>query len=326
MQIYSNKGLFVGNLAIDPSNSSPARTAVITHGHGDHVAIKKNRHYLFSNKTRAIVESRFGLPERSTGLRFKEKIAVEDATVSLHNSGHILGASQVLLEGNQRVVVTGDFKLQDSLIQKKAEVLPCDILAIETTFGLPCYAFPKREDVYNELGEWVKEKSKQGFVVLAGYALGKAQELTALCNDYAGIVPLVHESVFKNNEVYRKQGVKLGSYIELQHNLKESNVLILPPTLVNHNLLQVLEHSLKKKVFPAIATGWGARNGYSKAFSLSDHADFEQLMQYVKQAEPKLVLTMHGFEREFASYVQRRLGIAARPLEMHNQKTLTEFA
>ena len=45
-----------------------------------------------------------------------------------------------------------------------------------------------------------------------------------------------------------------------------------------------------------------------------------------EEAKPKLVLTMHGFEQELASYVQRRLGIAAKPLGMHEQKTLVEYA
>jgi len=326
MQIYSDRGLFIGKIAIDPSGSCSAETALITHGHSDHVSIRKGRHYLFSSKTKAIIESRFSLPENSTSLRFKQKLQLNGTTISLHNSGHILGSSQVLLEGDQAIAVTSDFKMQDSLIQKKAKPLPCDVLVIESTFGLPCYSFPEREALYNDLAFWVKEKTKSGIAVLAGYSLGKAQELTAICNKHAGIAPLVHESIFKNNKVYERQGTKLGDYIKLEHNLKDSPVIILPPSLVNHNLMQVLEHSLRKPVYSALASGWGFRRGYNKTFPLSDHADFPQLMQYIKAASPKLVLTMHGFEREFASYVQRRLGIAAKPLGMHSQKTLTEFA
>jgi len=204
--------------------------------------------------------------------------------------------------------------------------LPCDILVIESTFGLPCHSFPSREQLYDEMGKWIKERSKQDFVVLAGYSLGKAQELTAIVNKYAGITPLVHESIFKNNKTYEQLGVKLGKYIQLNHNLRESTVLIMPPSLLNSHLLQFLGLSLHKKISSAIVTGWTFKRGYDRLFHLSDHADFSQLMQYVEQAQPKLVLTMHGFERELASYIQRRLGIAAKPLGMHKQKTLTEFA
>ncbi|MBN2067540.1 MAG: hypothetical protein JW744_03670 [Candidatus Diapherotrites archaeon] len=326
MQIYSDKGLFIGNIAVDPGRASLERPNILTHGHADHVSLNGGSSYICTPKTRAIVESRFGKINDCTELRFREKLSLGNATVSLHNSGHILGSAQVLVEGNQRVAVTSDFKMQDSLIQKGADALPCDILVIESTFGLPCFSFPEREQLYSEIGSWIKSQAEKGFVVLAGYSLGKAQELTAISNKYAGISPLVHESIFKNNEVYRQHGVSLGKYIELNHNLGESSVLIMPPSLLNNHLLQFLELSLKKKVSSALATGWAFRRGYDRLFPLSDHADFNQLMQYVKQAEPKLVLTMHGSERELASYIQRRLGIVAKPLGMHEQKTLTEFA
>jgi len=326
MRIYSDKGIFIDGVAIDTRRGRAPGTAFITHGHSDHVAIGKGTKYLFSHATKDIIEAKSGALEGSSALRFGEKIKIADATASLHNSGHILGSAQVLVENGQRVAVTSDFKLQDSIIQRGAEILPCDILVIESTFGLPCYDFAPREQVYEEIGKWVKEKSRSGFVVLAGYALGKAQELTAIVNKYAGIAPLVHESIARNNRVYEQHGAKLGGFIELQNNLNDSSVLIMPPSLVNHNVQQVLEFSLRKKIFSGFATGWTFKSSYDKIFQLSDHADFGQLMRYVQEAKPKLVLTTHGFDKEFASYVQRRLGIPARPLALKNQSTLTEFA
>lgn len=326
MEIFSKKGLFVSDIAIDPEKSCRAKKAVISHGHADHVSLNSETEFFCSDETAAIIESRFPSKANVKGIGFGKKLSLNGASVSLHNSGHILGSAQILVEGAKTVAVTSDFKMQDSIIQKGASPLKCDILVVESTFGLPCYSFPEREKVYRQIGDFVKEKSKKGFTVLAGYSLGKAQELTRIVNEYAGIVPLVHESIAKNNAVYEKFGVKLGNYIELNHNLEESPVLIMPPSLINHHLLQVLEFSLHKKVFSAMATGWDFRNGYDAVFPLSDHADFAQLLQYVKEAEPKLVLTMHGFAKEFAGYVQRRLGISARPLAQKGQKTIMEFA
>ncbi len=301
MQIYSNRGLFVGPVPIDPKASCREEKAFISHGHADHVAINKTTEYICTPETAAIIKNRYSLDAKFNATGFGKKIPLNGSTVSLHNSGHILGSAQVLVQGSKTVAVTSDFKMQDSLIQKGASPLQCDILVIESTFGMPCYQFPKRELVYEQIGSFVKEKAKQGFVVLAGYSLGKAQELTKVVNEYAGISPLVHDSVFENNQVYEKFGVKLGPYIKLDHNLDESSVLIMPPSLVNHNLRQVLEYSLHKKIFSGMATGWSFRNGFNETFPLSDHADFSQLMDYVKQADPRLVITMHGSEREFAS-------------------------
>ena len=166
------------------------------------------------------------------------------------------------------------------------------------------------------------------FIVLSGYSLGKAQELTKFCNDFLGVHPLVHERIFENNQVYEKHGVKLGSYHKLNHNLNDSNVLIMPPMLVNRHLLSALEYSINKKVVSALATGWFYRRGHDKVFPLSDHADFNSLIRYVEESSPSLVLTMHGFENEFARYVSRRLKIPARPVKAvgKKQKALVEFA
>ncbi len=326
MQIYHNKGLYVGPIPIDPSKSCKESVALITHGHADHAPKSTETEYICTKETADIVKTRYSLNAKFKAVPFGKRLSLNGSKISLHNSGHILGSAQVLVEGTKTVAVSSDFKMQDSIIQKGAFPLKCDILVVESTFGLPTYSFPKREEVYREIGSFVKKKSRQGFVVLAGYSLGKAQELTKVVNEYTKEIPLVHDSIFKNNKVYERNGVKLGDYLELNHNLHESNVLIMPPSLVNHNLLQVLEYSLHKKVYSAMATGWESRNGFDEIFHLSDHADFQQLMEYVKQAEPKLVITMHGSEREFASYVQRRLGIAARPLGEKGQKTITEFA
>ena len=326
MHIYSNKGLFVGNVAIDAKTTANTDKAVISHGHSDHVSTSADKEYFCTHETMDLVEARGKKKGLFSPLSFGKRIQLNGETVSLHNSGHVLGSAQILVEGSKTVAVTSDFKMQDSIIQKGAVPLNSDILVLESTFGLPSYQFPEREEVYQQIGNFVKEKSKEGFVVLAGYSLGKAQELTKAVNQYTDLTPLVHDSIFKNNKVYEKHGVKLGDYIELNHNLKESNVLIMPPSLVNHNLLQVLSFSLRKKIFSGMATGWNRRNGFNEIFPLSDHADFNQLLQYVKEAEPKLVITMHGFEKELASYIQRRLGVAARSLCENGQKTIAEFA
>ena len=316
---------FGKNLAVDPGRANGFENILITHAHSDHVCLNDKSNFYFSKQTHSLIESRYEKVSKPNAKEFRQKFKMPFGEVSLHNSGHILGSSQVLVEGDKTIAITSDFKLQDSLVQKGAEILPCDSLVIESTFGLPCYKFPERKEVYEEIAKWVSEKSKKNFVVLAGYSLGKAQELTAITSRLAGITPLVHESIFKNNKVYEEFGVDLGSYIKLDHNLKDSNVLIMPPSLAKHELLNVLEHTLRRKVFSAFATGWQHRGNYSKTFPLSDHADFEQLLRYVKEANPKQVFTVHGHSKEFAGYVQRRLGIPAKPLEETEQKMIQEF-
>jgi Cft2 family RNA processing exonuclease len=324
MRIYWNNGLVLENgskLAIDCNGAA----SIITHAHADHASFKATGSVLSSEETLSLVEANYRKPKEAKPLKFKEKASIEGFDISLHNSGHILGSAQVLLEDSERIAITSDFKLQDSLILKGAEPLSCDTLIIETTFGLAEYNFPNRTELYEEFASWIKKQlALNRFVVLAGYSIGKAQELTAFVNEYLGIAPIVHERIYQNNKVYEKHNVKLGTYYKLDHNLNDSDILIMPPSLCNAHLLQAIGFSVGRRVASAKASGWNYRGCFDIVFQLSDHADFNQLIEYVKLAEPKLVLTMHGFAKEFASYVRRRLKIPARALHKEPQQLFLE--
>lgn len=70
----------------------------------------------------------------------------------------------------------------------------------------------------------------------------------------------------------------------------------------------------------AYISGWaldaGARwrFGTDAAFPLSDHADYDDLIEYVKLTGAASIYTLHGFAHEFAFDLRRR-GLQAQPLE-----------
>lgn len=314
--VRAEKSLFVDAFGIRESH------VVVSHAHSDHCRISSSNNYFMTNETFFLSGAKGDSNVSVKG--FGEKFFVNGFDVSLHPSGHILGSSQCRVSNSVDAVITSDFKLQESLLLKPAEVLPCDILVMETTFGRKEFSFPPREKVYEDMAFWAKEKiSKNSFIVLGGYATGKAQELTKFSNEYLGVAPLVHKKVFEKNTLAEKAGARLGGFIELDHNLNDSSVLIMPPGLVNVFLQEALSMQLGKKVECAIATGW--KNFYGlKTFPLSDHADFNQLLKYVEDAKPKQVFTYHGFDEEFAKTIMKRLGVPAKPLRLSGQKTINE--
>src|SRR3989344_721244 len=321
MRFLEDNGLRIFNgssIAIDCAKPKDGELAVITHAHSAHIFSGKsfNGSVLASHETLELLNGRLG-SAKPVGKRFSEKAEFEGSEISLESSCHVLGSAQVIIEGEKKVVVTSDFQLQESLMLPKAQVHSADILVIESTFGLPEFEFPKRERIYGEIGKWVEANAGDGkFTLLAGYSLGKAQELCKILSQYSQQVPLVHEKVFEFNKKYESLGVKLGGFELLNHNLKDFNVAILPPHIVSKELLQALHFSTGRKVVAGIATGWQSyNNAFSKIFPLSDHADFEQLVHYVKESGAKKVFTMHGFAREFAKHLNRKLGVQARPLD-----------
>ncbi|MBI4210905.1 MAG: hypothetical protein HY544_05390 [Candidatus Diapherotrites archaeon] len=326
MQIFRRSGVVFrsgSELLVDASGIK-GREALITHAHSDHAKPTSSNTYYMTSQTRALLGQNAGR-QNMVEVPFGKKFRVGGFECSFRPSGHILGSAQLEVANGSHAVFTSDFKLQKSILFEGAEILPAETLVIETTFGTPEYSFPERDVVYEDIIRWVHSMLGQGrFVVLGGYSTGKAQELTKVCSELLGEAPLVYGRVFEQNRAYESQGVKLGDYIALDNNFGDANVLIMPPHLIDDSLLAAIGRQLGKKAEAAIATGWGLSK--YKSFPLSDHADFNALLRYVKESAPKLVLTTHGFEKEFAGHVRKKLGINARPLSRDGQEAVTSFS
>jgi len=194
---------------------------------------------------------------------------------------------------------------------------------METTFGLPKYRFPPAEEVMAGMVRFCAECLAEDHTpVLLGYSLGKAQEI--LCAlDRAGLKPVLHESVHKMTEIYRKLHPGFPcEYEKYEGQEIAGRVLVCPPSASRTHLVTRIRNRRT-----AMLTGWaiepGAkfRYGCDAAFPLSDHADYEDLLRYVELVKPKRVLTLHGFASEFAADLRRR-GVEAWALTGENQLEL----
>ncbi len=325
-KIKHSKGIIFGETVIDPSVCSIKKNnCIITHAHSDHAKVSKlkDKTYFLTPETNALIKSRNSKEFNAVEVPFKKKFSLDENDFSFFSAGHILGSSQVQVNAGE-FVFSSDFKLNDSVLFKGAEILEAETLVIESTFGLPQFVFPSREKVYEKIEKWGKQELKENkLLVLGGYSIGKAQELTKISNKFLDEVPLVHELIFKPNKIYEKAGVNLGKFELLNHNFKDFNVLIVPPHLLNPDLIKALEISSGRKTEAAFFSGWNA--SFNKAFPLSDHADFNQLIEYVEKSGAKNVLTHHGFAKEFAFSIRRKLGVNARPLNEKSQSSLMDF-
>ncbi len=323
-----NKGLFYRDLAIDSLNGHTKKFNLVTHAHSDHFRpLKKLRNIYVSKETRDLIlrENSF-LRDRTVVLKNKNNL--ENHKIELLNAGHILGSSQFLLDN--KLLVTGDICFEDSLLFKRADVVETENLVIEATFGSPDYVFPERKQIYSNMVEFVETNiQKNNLVVFGGYSLGKNQELIALLNKM-GIEPGVSERTAIVSEVYNKNGFNLKFHKTEEANNEE--VLVVSSSHLSSDLVYALQKSLRRKVVPALCTGWAQNAFFSSRlrnfylFPLSSHADFSQLLSFVQEVKPKQVFTYYGFDKELAFYIQRKLRIPARPLNKSKEQTfLTEF-
>ena len=108
--IESPHGLYCvdGRFHVDPWDAVPR--AVITHAHGDH-ARRGSAAYLCSETCAPLLARRFGDEAPIETLAYGQRLRIGEVTVSLHPAGHVLGSSQVRIEGRGGVwVVSGDYK------------------------------------------------------------------------------------------------------------------------------------------------------------------------------------------------------------------------
>jgi Cft2 family RNA processing exonuclease len=335
MFALSEKSLYVEALDLWIDSLRVRERGYVSHGHADHA--REHRVVVASPNTAAICRERFRLRPRPPGLfdanetgriafeehAFNEPWEERGHTLTLFSAGHVLGSSQLLVEGERgRFVYTGDFKLAPSLTVEPPEVKRCDVLLMECTFGRPHYVFPPREEVAAEMAAFAREALEDAAVpVFYAYSLGKAQEAMAILGA-AGIPLVVHGAIDALAKVYAACGVALPPYTRYDPDAFDGGAAIVWPPGG-----KALPKALRgKRARTAVLTGWAVdRNGFyrygvDRGFALSDHADYPALLRYIELAQPKRVLLNHGW-KDFA-YRLRLLGIDAEYLEHHAQLSL----
>jgi putative mRNA 3-end processing factor len=305
--------LEVDNKTIALDADKPADINFVSHAHADHVP-KNVREILCSEETAQIIRS-----------RYNRKISVvQNNSFEFIPSGHILGSTSLLINSSEgRILYTGDFCTRDRFFIKGFKPPKAEVLVLETTFGNPRYIFPSIREVKRSALDWVEDQTKRGYNIIAkGYSLGKAQLLCSLF-ERLDIPVYVHGAVSKMNAVYSDLGIDLRGFIPYRE-AKEKGYLKKSPWL----LVSPVAMKLPSKT--AFFSGWAVDSGFKysrgldEAFPLSDHSDFDELLSTVKQVNPRIIFTTHGFSKEFAETLKSQ-GFRAIPLTAH-QMQLADFS
>ncbi len=320
-EVQFRKGLWLPHAGWWLDAQKRETRSFITHAHGDHIA--RHKEVVCTPAT-----ARF-LHARMPGKRIVHEWALGRThplefglTATLHPAGHILGSAQVLLEGEPgSLLYTGDFKLRPSLAAEPCWVPPSpgtiDTLIMETTFALPRYAFPPEAEVVAQIIAFCQQSLADGATpVLLCYSLGKSQEVLRALGA-AGRPVMLHGETLRLTRIYEQLGVVFPPYREFDAHEVGGHIVICPPHA--SGLLGRIPAVRK-----AAITGWAIdssaiyRMRCDAAFPLSDHADFPDLLRFVERVQPKRVLTLHGYAREFAQTLRAR-GIDALALGHGNQ-------
>lgn len=310
---------------LDPIRSSDADYVFISHAHLDHMkGIMNTKANLLASE-----ETAFLAGKRGFQLEIMNNIP-ED--FELINSGHILGSSGLLI--GKKLFYTGDFTTRSRAFMKGCKPVDCEVLIIESTFGKKQYIFPPIEEIEKKVNQIIANLFSKGTpIILMGYSLGKAQILSHLFSSWDPIY--VQEPIYDMNKAYIERGIQLRDdliplSIAEKNGLLKKKPWILLSSLGNGN--NTLVNSLKEKYGAATIafSGWSADYRYrlmrniDYSIPISDHCDFNELVETVKKCNPSRVYTVHGFADEFASHL-RSIGFEAQSLN-NKQRIISDFS
>jgi len=275
-----------GSVGLDTGRGD---VSFFSHSHRDHLrGLGRAKVVVASRETAHIL-----------GIRAEES----HRAVRLFNAGHIVGARQAVVEVDGGVVVyTGDFNAKDSILTKGGEMLEGDVLLIDATFSYPRLRFPDPFEVYDEIARWVRQHRHRP-IVFRTYLSGKPQELIRVVNEYLGEAPYVGGEILTYSQRYSSIGVKLD-YQPLPPLLKPGDIAILP---------RRYPVAASTSPFLVETTGWAylRRLRAHRAFPLSDHSDFYDILAYIEASGAKEVYLLHG-RRGMARHLERELRRSAR--------------
>lgn len=301
--------------------SKPLR--VVTHAHADHmIGLQQSlctcEKVLMTKATKDLIDVMrsplFLMGGYVETLDYGKPVCYGEESITFFPADHILGAAQVLVEDAEgtRIVYTGDFRLEET------PVLEADVLVMEATYGSPVCRRPFNQNVKEMLVSLVEKGLKQGPVYVFGYH-GKLQEVMQILREAGLKVPFIApEKVFQVSKICEKHGMHIGRVYRIEEKEFRSILERNEPCVVFYHMGS--RGKVGRGCFRIYVSGWEfdmpCREIAEKEYviALSDHSDFDGLMEYVRRSRPKLVITDNfriGYAETLARHIQRRFNVTA---------------
>ncbi len=287
-----------GDFFVDPWK--PVDRAVITHAHADH-ARSGSRQYLAAETSREVMRIRLGETAQLDFQPFGKPLTIGGVSVTFFPAGHILGSAQVRIhKAGESIVVSGDYKRHTDPTCQSFEVVRCHTFVTESTFGLPVFQWPEDQVVFDQINRWWQGNQTAGKAsLLLAYALGKAQRILAGVDSRIGPI-FTHGAVEKLCAGYRAAGISLPETIYVGNAPADTDwsraLIVAPPSAAGTAWARRFG-----KLSTAMASGWmqirgtRRRRAMDLGFVLSDHVDWQGLMQTIGETGAEDVWVTHGY-------------------------------
>ncbi len=130
-------------------------------------------------------------------VEYYKEFRFRDLSIKFIPAGHILGSALIeVSDGKSRVAYTGDISLSKTRLLEGADVrnITADTLITESTYAAKRDVFPNEKLVTRDMAKSMKDTlTAGGKVIVPSFAVGRAQEVLFLLDDYinSGVLPKV---------------------------------------------------------------------------------------------------------------------------------------
>lgn len=325
VRINSNGAIeFPYKICID-GHGDGCLTRVVTHIHADHTlhldkSIIASRYIVGTPITIELLNALgYNIPFiKAVLLNYGEIIPFDKAKLKLEIAQHIPGTAQVVFYDTDSVIVyTSDFKNPGSGTKIIKDV---DILVIDATYGDPKYSRASEDVIWDEFIKIIKKFLTVAPIAIYAY-YGKAHEVMSRLREAGIDAPFIlSHHHWKVNQVLSKYGYNIQDVV-LYGSREYEEVKRDGWFIEFHHTTLFKSFKTRRRLFHILLTGRFAKTiiklddgGNNWVIGISGHADFNELIYYIDEAKPKLLIVdgfRSSYAEKFAAIVRERFDLKA---------------
>lgn len=235
---------------------------------------------------------------------------VEDVTVHVLDANHTPGSAMFIFELNdgKRILHTGDFRAEPSVVKTAKQFAPIDHLFIDCTYACKGINIPTRKECVDFITERMRDLTPKGyFTILGTYTIGK-EDLIFDVAEFTSSTVYAPETRMKTlrdlaNTGWRKDDILVDDPLN-------ATIHVLPIGS-GSSLEGAIEYAKsigKTKVLSFSASGWNGRGFWNLPQSLerdgvnciaygvpySDHSSPSELISFVQTMKPAAITPTTG--------------------------------
>ncbi|XP_065347571.1 cleavage and polyadenylation specificity factor 73-like [Cloeon dipterum] len=242
-------------------------------------------------------------------INFHEEKDVMGVKFWAYNAGHVLGAAMFMIEiAGVKILYTGDFSRQEDRHLMAAEIpnVHPDVLITESTYGT--HVHEKREERESRFTSLVNSiVTRGGRCLIPVFALGRAQELLLILDEYWSQHPELHDvPIYYASSLAKKCMAVYQTYINAMNDKIKNQIAISNPFIFKHiSNLKGIDHFEDVGPCVVMASPGMMQSGLSRELFeswCSDHKNGVIIAGYCVEgtlakmilSEPEEITTMAG--------------------------------